>query len=209
MQSSIIFSFILLFALGLFSYNLWKIVRNIRLGKSKNRFDQPLKRTIILLKIAFGQTKLFARPVSGILHALVYWGFLVITIGTLEMMVDGVFGFERVFGVLGSFYDMATASGDVMAVLVLVSCLMFMFRRLFLKIKRFSGKEMKKSSSIDAIVALVIIVFLMTSLLTMNIGYIGLHPESCCMLFQLRRASHRNRRQISQSTLPPIGLRYL
>ena len=176
MQSSIIFSFILLFALGLFSYNLWKIVRNIRLGKSKNRFDQPLKRTIILLKIAFGQTKLFARPVSGILHALVYWGFLVITIGTVEMMVDGIFNLDRSFGVLGGFYNLVTASGDVMAVLVLVSCLMFMFRRLFLKIKRFSGKEMKKSSSIDAIVALVIIVFLMTSLLTMNIGYIRLHP---------------------------------
>ncbi len=62
-------------SLSLFSFNLWKIVRNIRLGKSKNRFDQPLKRTKILLKIAFGQTKLFARPFSGILHALVYWGF--------------------------------------------------------------------------------------------------------------------------------------
>ena len=142
-RSSIIFSCILFFALGLFSYNLWKIVRNIRLGKSNNRFDQPLKRTKILLKIAFGQTKLFARPVSGILHALVYWGFLVITIGTVEMMVDGVFSLDRSFGVLGRFYDIATASGDVMAVLVLVSCLMFMFRRLFLKIKRFSGKEMK------------------------------------------------------------------
>ena len=177
MQGSIIFTLILFSALGLFSYNLWKIVRNIRLGRSKNRFDQPLKRTGILLKVAFGQTKLFARPVSGILHALVYWGFLVITIGTLEMMVDGVFGFERLFGGLGSFYNLVTASGDVMAVLVLVSCLIFMFRRLFLKIKRFSGKEMKKSSSIDAIVALVIIVFLMISLLTMNIGYIGLHPE--------------------------------
>ena len=177
-KSSIIFSCILFFSLGLFSYNLWKIVMNIRLGKSKNRFDQPLKRTKILLKIAFGQTKLFARPASGILHALVYWGFLVITIGTLEMMVDGIFNLDRSFGVLGSFYDMATASGDVMAVLVLVSCLMFMFRRLFMKIKRFSGKEMKKSSSIDAIVALVIIVFLMISLLTMNIGYIGLHPDN-------------------------------
>ena len=177
-KSSIIFTCILFFALGLFSYNLWKIVRNIRLGKSKNRFDQPLKRTKILLKIAFGQTKLFARPASGILHALVYWGFLVITIGTVEMMVDGIFSLDRSFGVLGSFYDMATASGDVMAVLVLVSCLIFMFRRLFLKIKRLSGKEMKKSSSIDAIVALVIIVFLMISLLTMNIGYIGLHPDS-------------------------------
>ncbi len=177
-KSNIIFTCILILALGLFSYNLWKIVRNIRLGKSKNRFDQPLKRTKILLKIAFGQTKLFVRPASGILHALVYWGFLVITIGTVEMMVDGIFGLDRSFGVFGGFYDMATASGDIMAVLVLVSCLMFMFRRLFLKIKRFSGNEMKKTSSIDAIVALVIIVFLMVSLLTMNIGYIGIHPES-------------------------------
>ena len=176
--SNLIFSCILIVALSLFSFNLWKIVRNIRLGRSKNRFDQPLKRTKILLKIAFGQTKLFARPASGILHALVYWGFLVITIGTVEMMVDGVFSLERSFGVLGRFYDIATASGDVMAVLVLVSCLMFMFRRLFLKIKRFSGKEMKKSSSLDAIVALVIIVLLMVSLLTMNIGYIGLHHGS-------------------------------
>ena len=66
MQGSIIFTCILFFALGLFSYNLWKIVRNIRLGKSKHRFDQPFKRTVILLKVAFGQTKLFARPVSGI-----------------------------------------------------------------------------------------------------------------------------------------------
>ena len=178
MEGSILFSCILFFALSLFSFNLWKIVRNIRLGRSKNRFDQPLKRTIILLKVAFGQTKLFHRPVSGILHALVYWGFLVITIGTLEMMVDGVFGFERMFGALGSFYNLITASGDVMAVLVLVSCFIFMFRRLFLKIKRFSGKEIKKSSSIDAMVALVIIIFLMISLLTMNIGYIGLHPEN-------------------------------
>jgi len=178
MEGSILFSCILFFALSLFSFNLWKIVRNIRLGRSKNRFDQPLKRTIILLKVAFGQTKLFHRPVSGILHALVYWGFLVITIGTLEMMVDGVFGFERMFGALGSFYNLITASGDVMAVLVLVSCFIFMFRRLFLKIKRFSGKEIKKSSSIDAMVALVIIIFLMISLLTMNIGYIGLYPEN-------------------------------
>jgi len=177
-KSSIIFSCILFFALGSFSYNLWKIVRNIRLGKSKDRFDQPLKRTKILLKVAFGQTKLFARPISGILHALVYWGFLVITIGTLEMMIDGVFNLDRSFGVLGGFYDVATASGDVMAVLVFVSCILFMFRRLFLKIKRFSGQEMKKSSSIDAIVALVIIVFLMVSLITMNIGYIGIYPDS-------------------------------
>ena len=96
-MSNIIFSCILIAALSFFSFNLWKIVRNNRLGKSKNCFDQPLRRTKILLKIAFGQTKLFARPASGILHALVYWGFLVITIGTLEMMVDGIFNLDRSF----------------------------------------------------------------------------------------------------------------
>jgi len=174
---NVLFSFILFCAIGFFSFNLRKIVRNIQLGRPSNRFDQPLKRTIILLKVAFGQTKLFARPISGILHAIVYWGFLVITFGTLEMMIDGVFNLDRSFGVFGNFYNLVTASGDIMAVLVLISCLIFIFRRLFLKIKRFSGKEMKKLSSIDAIVALVLIVFLMLSLLTMNIGYIGNHSR--------------------------------
>ncbi|MDG1427103.1 MAG: (Fe-S)-binding protein [Flavobacteriales bacterium] len=175
--SSVIFTIILIISISFFSYNLWKIVRNIRLGKSKNRFDNPLTRLKILFKIAFGQTKLFARPASGILHALVYWGFLVITIGTLEMMVDGVFGLERSFGFLGNFYNVAIASGEIMAVLVLLSCFLFMIRRVFLNVKRFSGKEMKKSSSIDAIIALIIISLLMISLLTMNIGYIGIHPN--------------------------------
>ena len=124
--SNIIFSVILFLAISLFSFNLWKIIRNIRLGRSINRFDNPLQRTKILLKVAFGQTKLFARPVSGVLHALVYWGFLVITIGTLEMMIDGVFNLERSFGCLGIFYEVVTASGDIMAVLVLISCLIFM-----------------------------------------------------------------------------------
>ena len=141
--SNIIFSIILFFSIGLFSFNLWKIIRNIRLGRPINRFDNPLHRVKILLKVAFGQTKLFARPLSGILHALVYWGFLVITIGTLEMMVDGIFNLDRSFGVLGSFYNLVTASGDIMAVLVLVSCLIFMFRRLFLKIRKKKGKFLK------------------------------------------------------------------
>ena len=173
MISNIIFSIILFLSLGFFSFNLWKIIRNIRLGNSEDRFDHPLKRLKILLKVAFGQTKLFARPISGLLHALVYWGFLVITIGTLEMMIDGIFNVERSLKFLGKFYDFVIASGDIMAVVVLFSCFIFIFRRLFLRIKRFSGKEMKKSSSFDAVNALLIIILLMISLLTMNIGYIG------------------------------------
>ncbi len=171
---NILFLVIFLFAIGLFSFNLWKIVRNIRLGKKKNRFDQPFKRSIILLKVAFGQTKILARPVSGILHAVVWWGFLVITVGTLEMTIDGIIGTERIFGFTGVFYDIITASGDIMAVLIFISCILFLTRRHLMKIKRFSGKEIKKKSSIDATIALIIIILLMISLVGMNLGYIAL-----------------------------------
>lgn len=175
---NLIFLIIFVFAVGFFSYNLSKIIRNISLGKKKNRFDNPVRRSIILLKVAFGQTKILARPVSGILHAIVWWGFLVITVGTLEMAIDGVFGTERVFGFMDVFYRIVTASGDVMAVLILISCVLFLTRRHWVKVKRFSGKEIKKKSSVDATIALVIIIFLMISLLTMNLGYLGLHDHS-------------------------------
>ena len=154
---NLVFLIIFVLAVGFFSYNLSKIVRNISLGKKKNRFDNPLTRSIILLKVAFGQTKILARPVSGILHAVVWWGFLVITVGTLEMAIDGVFGTERVFGFMDVFYNIVTASGDVMAVLILIACILFLARRHWVKVKRFSGKEIKKKSSVDATIALIII----------------------------------------------------
>jgi len=190
-SENILFLVIFLIAISVFSFNLWKIVRNIRLGKKKNRFDQPIKRSIILLKVAFGQTKMLARPVSGLLHAVVWWGFLVITVGTLEMIIDGVIGTHRIFGFTGVFYDIITASGDIMAVLILISCILFLTRRHMMKIKRFSGKEIKNKSSLDATIALVIIIFLMISLLAMNLGYIGLdngtivgtYPVSDFLLF--------------------------
>ncbi len=173
---NIIFLVIFVLAGGFFCYNMWKVIRNIRLGKKKeNRFDNPGKRAIILLKVAFGQTKMMVRPVSGILHAIVWWGFLVITVGTAEMTVDGIFNTNRVLGVTGGFYDVITASGDVMAVLILVACLLFLTRRYFGNIKRFKGKEIKKKSTLDATIALALIMLLMVSLLGMNMGYLATH----------------------------------
>ena len=86
---------------------------------------------------------------------------------------ESIFNLERSFSCLGKFYNIITSSGDIMAVIVLVSCLIFIFRRIILKIKRFSGREIKKSSSVDAALALFIIIFLMISLISMNVAYIG------------------------------------
>lgn len=125
-----------------------------------------------MLTVAFGQTKIFRRPGIGLFHALVFWGFCVIIFGSVEMVIDGLTGTGRVLIFLGPVYDIIMASGDIFALLVAISIIIFLSRRLFFHIKRFEGIEMKKISHIDANIALSIILLLMISLLTMNTGYV-------------------------------------
>jgi len=108
----------------------------------------------------------------GLLHALVFWGFLVILIGSIEMIIDGLFATERALVFLGGLYSFIMASGDIFALIIAVAILVFLFRRVFLHVKRFSGIEMKHISHLDANVALTMILLLMLSLLGMNTFYI-------------------------------------
>ena len=48
---------------------------------------------------------------------------------------------------LGPVYNIIMASGDIFALLVAVSIIIFLTRRLFFHIKRFEGIEMKKMIS--------------------------------------------------------------
>jgi len=125
-----------------------------------------------MMEVAFGQTKIFRRPVIGLLHALVFWGFCVILLGSIEMVIDGISGYEKVFKSLGWFYDVIMASGDIFAFIILLSIVVFLFRRIFLRINRFEGIEMKKVSHVDANISLILIGILMVSLLGMNTFYI-------------------------------------
>ena len=102
------------------------------------------------MAVAFGQTKIFRQPVIGFFHALVFWGFCVILIGSAEMVIDGLTGTERVLHFLGPVYNFIMASGDIFALLVVVSIIIFLIRRLFLHISRFEGIEMKRRSHLDA-----------------------------------------------------------
>jgi len=89
------------------------------------------------------------------------------------MVIDGLFGTERVLGVLGVLYNIIVASGDVFALIVAISIIVFLTRRIFFHIKRFEGIEMKPSTHTDANVALTMILLLMLSLLGMNMAYYG------------------------------------
>jgi heterodisulfide reductase subunit C len=172
MTKQILFAIALLVTIGAFSYTINRIVSFFRFTRPAFPVRDIGRRLNVMLSVAFGQTKIFRRPVIGLFHALVFWGFCVIIFGSMEMVIDGLTGSDRVLKFLGPVYNVIMASGDIFALLVGISILIFLSRRIFFHIKRFEGIEMKKISHIDANIALSIILLLMVSLLAMNIGYV-------------------------------------
>ncbi len=168
MVSQILFIVITLAAVAMFSFNLKKVIRNIRFGKAADRSDQPQKRLMTMLKVAFGQTKMFFRPIPAFLHLIVYAGFVIINLEVLEILIDGIFGTHRVFGGLGMIYDVLIGSFEFLAIGVWLACAIFLIRRNILKLKRFSGVEMKSWPRSDANYILITEILLMTAFLTMN-----------------------------------------
>ena len=172
MTRQIVFAIVLLITIGAFSFTIRRIVSFFRFTRPAFPVEDLGKRFGVMMSVAFGQTKIFRKPVLGFLHALVFWGFCVILFGSIEMIIDGLTGTERVLKVLGTVYNVLMASGDIFALLVALSIVVFLSRRLFFHIKRFEGIEMKKISHIDANIALTTILLLMVSLLGMNTGYV-------------------------------------
>jgi len=145
------------------------LIRNIRLGKSIDRTDQPSKRWKQMARIALGQSKMVVRPIAGLLHIVVYVGFVVINIELLEIIVDGFLGTHRVFApYLGSLYGVLIATFEVFALLVILAVVLFWTRRNWMRIQRFWKPEMKGWPKKDADYILYIELVLMFLFLTMN-----------------------------------------
>lgn len=173
MVKQIVFAFALLVTIAVFSFTIYRIIRFFSFTRRGFKISNIGKRFNVMMSMAFGQKKIFRRPVIGFLHAVVFWGFCVILIGSIEMVIDGLTGTDRCLKFLGPVYDFITATGDIFALLIAIAIIVFLIRRIFGHIKRFEGIEMKKISHIDANIALTLILLLMLSLQGMNMGYLG------------------------------------
>lgn len=167
--SNILFGILFFVLVGLFVRNIRRIIGNIKLGGPANRSDQPKKRWLHMARIALGQSKMVRKPLSGLLHVIVYGGFIVINIELIEIVIDGFLGTHRIFApYLGYVYNVLIATFEIFAVLVLVSVFFFWTRRNVIRIKRFWKPEMKGWPKLDADIILYAEVVLMTLFLTMN-----------------------------------------
>ena len=139
------------------------------MGINIDRTDNQKIRFAQMLRVAFGQSKMIDKPIVGLLHIIVYVGFLVINIELLEIIVDGILGTHRVFApFLGSFYNFLIGFFEIFALLVIVSVIIFWLRRNVINIKRFLSAEMKGWPKNDGNIILYVEIILMLLFLTMN-----------------------------------------
>ncbi len=165
---NILFAIILGIGIGFFSINIKKIIRNIKLGQDVNRSDRSSDRWNNMALIALGQSKMVKRPIAGILHIIVYAGFIIINIEVLEIIIDGLCGTHRVFSFLGILYDGLIGSFEILALLVLVAVIVFFIRRNSIQLKRFVSSDLKGWPKSDANYILYFEIVLMSLFLLMN-----------------------------------------
>ena len=165
---NILFAIMLIAGFGYFAINVKKLVRNIKLGRDVDVSDNKSQRWKNMTMIALGQSKIVRRPIAGLLHVIVYVGFIIINIEVLEIIIDGLFGTHRVFSSAGSIYGFLIGFFEILALLVLVSVIIFWIRRMVIRIPRFWNKEMTKWPKNDALYILYFEMVLMSLFLIMN-----------------------------------------
>src|SRR5688572_4867030 len=137
---NVVFLFILVAAAGFFALNVQRLVRYMRVGYDEDRSDHPWQRLKNVLTVGIAQTKILRDPVAGAMHATIFWGFIVLTIGTIEILIQGVFprfGFDDILA--RPLYAFYVVTQDAFAVLVLGAVAYAYYRRIVLRPARLEG----------------------------------------------------------------------
>jgi heterodisulfide reductase subunit C len=163
--------FILLVGVSIFLFakKAKEISANINLGRAEEIKGDKKERWRNLMLLALGQKKMFRYPLVGIMHFVIYAGFVIINIEVLEIVLDGIFGTHRMFAnTLGSFYTFVIDFFEILAIGVLLACVIFLIRRNVLKLKRFIQHDLDGWPRTDANLILITEIILMGLFLTMN-----------------------------------------
>ena len=163
--SNIIFAACLVVALAFFTRSALRLARWLKIGHPEDRTNEPGLRTKNLITIGFLQSKILRDPLGGAMHAFVFWGFCVLALGTLEIMIQGLWtGFNYGMFLPNFLYTAYVASQELFAVFVLIPVAFLLYRRLVTKPRRFHVDPVHGG---DAIFILSMIAALMVSLLIM------------------------------------------
>lgn len=160
----IIFLFLLVAAFGGIVWNIARLIRLLRAGKKEDRFGNVGRRIVNVLRVAIGQSKLLREPVAGLVHALIFWGFLVLLAAVVESILEGLIPGGNIAW-LGPVYSVLTVSQDIFCGLIIIGVMMALWRRWVTRVPRLQGDRAER---IDALVILALILVVVVSLLLTN-----------------------------------------
>lgn len=133
------------------------------------RTDNIPARLAGFVKDVLLQSSVRRKFAPGIAHTLIFWGFVIITIGTVEMLINGVFRSVSLALLGESVRNTYDKIGDVLSLGVLLGVAFGFFRRLVLR-------PHYLRTGFDSLMILAITGLLMVSLILMNLFRIGGDP---------------------------------
>ncbi|MEW5844016.1 MAG: (Fe-S)-binding protein [Bacteroidota bacterium] len=164
----IIFLIIFFGAIGFFVYNLRRILSYIKLAQPENRFDNPLQRIKNVLKIGLAQSKILREPVAGLIHVLIFWGFLLFLLAVLEAIIQGFYPpFSWHF--FGPIFSLLTLVQDSFGLFVIIAVLWALYRRFVQKVARLQ----LEGHGLDAAAILLMILGVVVAMFGQNITHIA------------------------------------
>jgi len=183
----LIFSAMIVVTLALFAHRAVFLVRLLRKGKAMPRWDQVPARVGRVIVYVFGQARLLANDFwPGLMHAIIFWGFVVLTLGTVEFFGRGVT--ESFFLPLLSDTPGYLILQDLFSALVIVAVAYALFRRLVTRPKRLN-------LSTEALVILLLILGLMVTDLVADAAHRAIPSPR-----RSRREAPRTRRYASSGS---------
>ena len=119
---------VILLAVGFFTWRTVRLVGLVRSGAPDDRTADQAVRVRRFATMVLGHSKLLQKPAIGAAHFLIFWGFIILTVGTVQILLSGLFpGFQMPLVGGTRYFAIAT---DVVAALVLLAVLYAAYRRL-------------------------------------------------------------------------------
>ncbi|HEX6594777.1 MAG TPA: (Fe-S)-binding protein [Bacillota bacterium] len=109
-------------------------VAYIKLGK-KSEFDRNIKEQIRrVITIVFGQSKLLKDKKSGIIHVMMFYGFILVQFGAIDMFIKGLAPGKHL--PFGAIYPGFTFFQEIVTLMILVAVAWAFYRRYIEKLVR-------------------------------------------------------------------------
>jgi Fe-S oxidoreductase len=169
MPGTVLFALVLLAALALFAYTMSRRVQLLTMGAgaADDRLDRPWARIKSVLTYGLFQKKMFRDPYAGLYHALIFGGFIVLSVRTLALVFEGLFPTAALPFFPPGFWEGYLLLKDVVLVTTLAGVLLALGRRHLFRKERLDP-------SFDADLILVLIGFLMVTDLAAGAARFGL-----------------------------------